>query len=293
MSAFSKFKQKAAASDSIYLRAADIEEGKTIKGRVIPWLLKNKITPIHFYYEGWVEGDKKGDKAKSVRFAFNDEGGPDCDLDEYKWAEGDYGFQTPVGAFVFVFLNETDEKIQVFSGTQKTILGPLSDYFDPDSDRHIKDWTAYQFLFTKKNKKFTIEREKLDKEDRGYPKWFDVATRDFHFTLDDYLKGRKTPEGEGHTYRDVLDMLGDKPQEQEVTESEFTAQEMASWGDVTTPKGSRLSVFPYEKLVDMRQQLDAKNFDKKNKLYRAILCGIKANEPPPFETEETTDEVGF
>jgi hypothetical protein len=65
------------------------------------------------------------------------------------------------------------EKVRILSGTQKTLLGPLSDLCDDESKRFIKDWSAYNILITRdaKSEKFTVEREKLDQEDRAFPKW--------------------------------------------------------------------------------------------------------------------------
>ena len=292
---FNKFREKATATDSVYLKPSEIEG--SIKIRVIPWILGKTLVPIQFYYEGWhdVKNAKtKKNDSKPIRFGINGEGEPDGDLDEYQWSEGKFGIQRPKAAFVCVVANMKLQKIQVFSGTQKTLVGPLSALLDSSDDLYIKDWSAYELIIVKDEKtdKFTINREKLDKEDRAYPKWFEAAMSEFHFKMEDYLNCEKTPEGEGHTYRDVMDMVGDKPEE--VNESEFTTQEMATWGDFTTPKGSRLSMFPYEKLVDMKKKLEEmKNFDNNSKLYRAILCGIKANEPPKFEREETNEDIGF
>lgn len=283
--AFAKFREKATASENAFLRLGEIDG--TIPLRVIPWLHQNKITPIHFYYEGWVEPEKKGDSNKPIRFEFNHEGGYDADEDTH-WARGDYGLNTPVGAFVFVALNEKTQRVNIISGVQKTLLGPLSEFCDPDSDRYVKNWSSYKLLITrdKKSKKFTIEREKLDEKDRVLPKWATAALEDFHFSMENYMASEKTPEGEGTTYRDVLDVSGDQISE---ADKEADSGLVEGWGDVTTSKGVALRKCTLEELKTFKSILDKKpNYDKGQLLYRAILSGIKANEQPDFLEEEAS-----
>lgn len=283
--AFAKFREKATASDSVYLRPGEIDG--TIKVRFIPWILKGKLVPIHFYYEGWAAPAKKNDKPKCIRLPFNEEGLYDADED-IVWHKGDYGIQKPAPAFVGVIANLTDKKIQIVSGTQKGLVGPLSEFCDPDSERYVKNWSLVDIIITRdpKTKKFTVEREKLDRDEAEIP-WLENEIEGFHFTMKDYLNGEKTPEGEGDTYRDVLNMIGDRPEKEEKDKKEF--DEVRDWGNVTTPKGRILRQCTLEELTTMKETLEkSKKFDPKNELYRAILSGIKANEQPPFEEEDET-----
>lgn len=289
MSGFAKFREKAAASDSVYLRPAEIDG--SVKLRVIPWILGRALVPIGFYYEGWHDVKTKGKtESKPIRFPINeDTGEPDGDLDSIEWTTGKFGVQRPKGAFVCVVANMKAQKIQIFSGTQKTLVGPLSALLDPNDDLYIKDWSAYELIITKDEKtdKFTINREKLDKEDRGYPKWFEAAMSEFHFKMQDYLDCEKTAEGEGDTWEDVKNFHGDKPDEEE-PKRDFEI--VKDWGDVKTPKGKILRQCTLEELKNMKAILDKNPKNKGTNLYNAILSGIKANDQPEFEPEPVMAE---
>ena len=167
---FKAFKEKANAGGGKYLKPKDIKGSQTF--RIIPWLFRKAISPILFYYEGWVEGETKKDKPHTIRFEINSDGGYDSDED-ITWAKGDYGLQTPKPAFAMVVADYETNSVRVLSGTQKTLIGPLSEFLDDESKLFIKDWNAYEIIITKDDKtdKFSITREKLDQEDRKYPKW--------------------------------------------------------------------------------------------------------------------------
>lgn len=303
-SAFAKFKHKAAASEGVFLRPSEIKDTQAF--RVIPWVHNKKITPIHFFYEGWVAGAKAKDKAKPVRFEINDEGGYDADED-IVWARGDFGLQKPKPCFAFVVADFETEKVRILSGTQKTLLGPLSDLCDDESKRFIKDWSAYNILITRdaKTEKFTVEREKLDQEDRGFPKWLTDELEEFEFSLDLFMKGEKMEEGDGLKYRDILDMIGDKPSEttretSETKEDRKTENKQESfevvqdWVKVTTPKGVILGKCTKEELLEMRDILDrSKKTDKEGRLYRSILTGILAYNKEDGDAGFEDDDIPF
>lgn len=294
-SAFSAFRKKTAQVDCVYLKPKEIDG--TIKIRVLPWILSRSLTNIHFYYEGWHDIKEKGkDVSKCIRFPFNEDGGYDVD-DDVKWSRGDYGVQKPKGAFVCVILNMTEEKVQIFSGTQKTLLGPLGEFCDPEADRYIENWMDYSLILTKdKNTdKFTVEREQLKKSD--LPDWAIQSLEDFHFDMDDYMACQKTPEGQGKTWNDVQDLIGDRPHQGEKSNEEPKSdfEEVKNWGDVKTPKGKILRQCALEELQNMQKILDKKETtDKNGVLYRAILTGIKANEQPAFdEAGMSPEDVDF
>lgn len=312
MSGFSKFKEKASAGGGKYLKPGDIKD--TQEFRIIPWLFKKAVTPILFYYEGWKAPEKAKDNAKCVRFEMNENGEYDCDED-IEWAEGKFGLQTPSATFVCIVADFATQSVRVLSGNQKGLIVPLMDFYDPESKKYIKDWSAYKILITNKKKadgksSFTVEREKLDQEDRAYPKWLLDALKGFDFSLNDYIVCEKTEEGEGDTYKDVLDLIGDKPSrqtEERQTKKNTDDQErspsdsfevVADWAKVVTPNGVVLGKATEEKLKDMKSVLDGKaKYDKSQLLYRAICSGILAHAKeegePDFESEMSEEDIPF
>lgn len=311
MSGFSKFKEKASAGGGKYLKPGDIKD--TQEFRIIPWIFKKTITPILFYYEGWIAPKGPKDNSKPIRFEFNEDGEYSCDED-IEWADGKFGIQKPQASLVCIIADYETESVRVLSGNQKGIMLPFMDFYDPESKKYIKDWSAYKILITntKKEKKsnFTVEREKLDPEDRAYPKWLNDALRDFDFSLDDYMRCEKTEEGEGDTYKDVLDLIGDKPSrqtEERKTKKNTDDQErspsdsfevVADWAKVVTPNGVVLGKATEEKLKDMKSVLDGKaKYDKSQLLYRAICSGILAHAKeegePDFESEMSEEDIPF
>ncbi len=311
MSGFAKFKEKASAGGGKYLKPGDIKD--TQEFRIIPWLFKKAVTPILFYYEGWMAPHGPKDNSKPIRFEMNEDGEYDCDED-IEWADGKYGIQKPQASLVCIVADYETQSVRVLSGNQKGIMLPFMDFYDPESKKYIKDWSAYKILITntKKDKKssFTIEREKLDQEDRAYPKWLNDALKDFDFSLDDYMRCEKTEEGEGDTYADVLNALGDKPSRTEKqteqpkkkkTDDEERSKPdsfevVADWAKVVTQKGVVLGQATESELKAMKEILDGKaKYDKGQLLYRAICSGIlahaKEDGDPAFESE--VDEDGF
>lgn len=302
MSGFAKFKEKALASEGIFMRPSDIKG--TVRVRVIPWLYDNKVTNVLFYYEGW-EDKGKGKKPKCVRFEMNEDGEYD-DPGDIQWNKGDFGVQSPSPAFACIVADIKNKSIHVLSGTQKTLLGPLSDFFPPDgegdSERIIKNPKNYDILITKpeKDKKFTVEREKLDEEDRVYPQWLVDALDDFKFSLESYMASEKSEEGEGTSYQDVLDMIGDAPSivEDKPTTKKGKAKAepkgkvddkfIKDWATVKTTAGTVLGTCTEDKLKEMKEYLDThKKTD--SMLYDAICSGLKefaSQTAVPLEDEE-------
>ena len=303
-SAFAKFKQKASASEGVFLRPSEIKDTQAF--RVLPWVHNKKITPIHFFYEGWVAGEKAKDKPKPIRFEINDEGGYDADED-IVWARGDFGLQKPRPCFAAVVADFETEKVRIISGNQKTLLGPISDLCDDESKRFIKDWMAYNILITRdaKTEKFTVEREKLDQEDRDFPKWLTDELEEFEFSFDLFMKCEKMEEGDGFKYRNILDMIGDAPREttrethqttreQEKPSTQELFQVVPDWAKVETPKGKLLGKCTKEELLEMRDILDkSKKTDKEGRLYRSILTGILAYQQEDGDPGFEEDDIPF
>ncbi len=312
--AAAKFRATALSTEGIYLRPSDIVGTERFK--VIPWIVNNKITPIHIFFEGWIATGKQvrgpngmKPETKPIRFNVNDEGGYDADPDT-QWARGEYGTQTPKGCFVMIVAALKSKSIKVFSGTQKTLLGPIFEYTDPNSEKFVKNWKAFDLLVTrdKKTEKFDVERSPLEPEEREYPDWLKDALHDFSFSMDAFMECQKQDDADYKTlYSDVLDMLGDtvdpEPKKQakqgskpKPSQSDDSFEIVANWTDVVTPNGVTLGKCSEEDLIKFKEILDKKpKTDKSGLLYRAIRSGILAHAPQDSlaDVSEDDEEVDF
>ena len=290
-SAFAKFRDKATAPEGIYMKPSEIIDTQRFK--VIPWLYKGLVKPIHFFFEGWVTTGKKikgKDEAKPIRFDFNNEGGYD-EPEDIEWARGDYGIQKPKPTFAAVVADFKTETIRVLSGSQKTLLGPLSDYCFDESEKYVKNWNAFDILITRnvKTEKFTsVERDPLEKEDQKYPKWLTDALEEFQFSLDAFMACEKTEKGEGTTYQDVIDARGVVPTKDEVFDKP-KSNYIPEWGETKTQKGTLLSTQTEEQLKKMKEFLDEKG-KTDSMLYHSICSGLsdfaKQREPRLEDSED-------
>lgn len=272
--AFKRFASKATESESIFLRPSDIEGTHRI--RIIPWLYSGNPEHIHFFYEGWKEISEQGRKgSKPVRIEINEEGEYDLD-DEIKWAKSEFGgIQRPVPCFVCVVADYSSKSIKILSGTQKTILGPLTDMVNPEKERFVKNWNKVELLITKdeKGRKFTVERDKLD--DDEMPDWMKSCLEDFNFDMDMFMRCEKQTEEDGIKYEDVLKELNIPHQETEDKSKQHPDNYIEGWENVKTPQGKRLGDCSEEQLKEFLEVLNKnKNTDKKGKLYLAICSGI-------------------
>lgn len=278
-----KFMERATSAESVYLKASEITD--TRRFRVIPWINEGRIIPINFFYEGWeetVDPKTKKKASKPIRLKIDETttNGYEEPDHEVIWAKGDYGIQRPHPCFCMIVADYETKSIKIFSGTQKTIIGYLGEYIDEEKEKFIKNWNKFELLVTKnKDKKFSIERDKLDSEEM--PKWIIEALEEFRFSYDKFLACEKTEDGEGDSWEEFQKHVEDVPKNIESFEP------VENWKEVKTPNGTILGTMSLVKLRDALNYLKSKNIGSENKLYRAIYTGI--NELETSEGFSDTD----
>lgn len=281
-----KFMERATSSESVYLKASEITD--TRRFRVIPWIYEGRIIPINFFYEGWeetVDPKTKKKASKPIRLKIDETttNGYEEPDHEVIWAKGDYGIQRPHPCFCMIVADYETKSIKVFSGTQKTIIGYLGEYIDEEKEKFIKNWNKFELLVTKnKDKKFSIERDKLDSEEM--PKWIKEALEDFRFSYDKFLACEKTEEGDGDSWEEFQKNVED------VSKNIESFEPVENWKEIKTPNGTLLGTMSLEKLRDAINYLKSKSIGSENKLYRAIYTGIN-----DLETVEgfSSEDIAF
>lgn len=264
-----KFTERATSSESVYLKASEITDTRRL--RVIPWISDEKIIPIKFFYEGWeevIDVKTKKKTSKPIRLKIDDTSasGYEEPSHDVTWARGDYGIQKPQPCFCMIVADYESESIKIFSGTQKTIIAYLLEYIDEQKEKFIKNWNKFELLITKnRDKKFSIERDKLDSEEM--PKWITDALEDFRFSYEKFLACEKLEEGDGYSWSDFHKHVDDTPRVE-------SFEPVENWTEIKTPNGTQLGDMSLENLREAVNYLKSKNIGSENKLYRAIYTGI-------------------
>jgi hypothetical protein len=301
MTDFKKFRESLGSSGP-YLKAKDFEAGREVI--IQPWIYKGELTNALLYVEGWVwdeeNGGQKKNKKKPVRFSM-EEFADGIDFDQYDFSfssyQGKTSRDTPKGAIALLLKDIESQEIKLASFTQVTLCNSLLKYLDPESKFYNKNIDKKILVIGKENDRLWTATTKDDDDDLCSS--FESALDTFIFSWDGYMNGDKDIFENGDNYQDILALMDKSPKKSKPAAKKATAKKeieldddiKRSWGNVKTPKGTKLGTLSLDDLEQIKAALEKKKDYENNLLYKATLCGIMAHteDEPALEDLEDVD----
>lgn len=294
-------------STGAFLKSKDFEDGREVM--VLPWIFNGEVVKCLAYYEAWVwdeeNGGQKKNKKKPARLSFEDYSEGNFNIEDYDISTSSYQGKVSrdnfKGTLAFLFKDIATNEIKLASFSQVTLCTSLMKYLDSDSKFYIKNLENKVLVIGKEDERRWSASVKDD--DDNYISRFDSQLEDFKFSWQAYLDG-VDPFEDGDTYQDVLDLIGDTPEEKKTPAKKAPAKKAAAkkeesnedddmkavWYKLKTPKGTPLADLDLTKMQDLVNILEQKKNYKELELYKAAVFGLRVRKEEEGLEE---DEIGF
>jgi len=274
-----KFKEEAASSGGMYLKASDFEKPRKI--RPILWVHQGAKIDIKTYLEGW-HTPPKADKPKPIRFEIDEE----IPEGKFKWAMGkSFGNQaakpqTPKSTIAMLAWDYKSQTVKVASFGQMTIIRPFLDAMEKEIDGeenplYVEDFSLVDIIINKNEDdgKYRVNFQPISEKNDKFYTQIEPSLKDLKFSWAAFMACEDPFDSEGEiSYEDVLDVKdGERPSKPQ--EKQQNEEDNFDWKKIKTPKGELLTKLSDQKLSDLHDWL--KEHEKTDgDLFRGVVAAL-------------------